>query len=165
MSKQAAVDRAARSALEFGNAADIFRQALASAMDLNHSDLRILISLRAGESRSAGQVAQIAGLSPAAATEAVQRLVQRGLLTRERDVVDRRRMAIAVSPAASEQLARLTREVREAGRELLGRYTVDQLATIVEFLQAGAALQVDGARHVLEALRPPVSYRTDAGNA
>lgn len=148
MSKHEAVERAARAALEFGNAADVFRKAMAVAMELNHSDLRILLSLRPNEAMSAGAVATAAGLSPAAATEAIQRLADRGLLIRTRDAVDRRRAAISISAEASDQLARLTQDVRDGGRTLLGRYSVEELATIAQFLGEGRALQIEAASRI-----------------
>lgn len=60
------------------------------------------------------------GLSPAATTQAVQRLVARGLLARGTDDADRRRAVITLAPAAEALVERLYGTVRTAGFELLG---------------------------------------------
>ena len=148
MSKQSAVDRAARAAADFGDAADAVRQAAAAALGLNRTDFRILAGLRGGEPVSAGELAVAAGLSPAAATEAVQRLAARGLLTRGRDPVDRRRAVITISPGTAAELAALFRLVSDDGHALLSRYTRAELDLITTFLERGRQLQLTGAERI-----------------
>ena len=84
MSKQSAVERAARAASEFGDAADAVDAAAAAVFGINRTDLRILGTVLSGP-LTAGQVAAAVHLSPAAATTAIQRLVGHGYLTREPD--------------------------------------------------------------------------------
>lgn len=148
MSKQSVVERAARAAADFGDAADAVRQAAASALGLNRTDFRILSSLRDGEPVSAGTLAAAAGLSPPAATEAVQRLVARGLLTRGTDPQDRRRAVITLSPDAAARLTALFAPVRDDGHALLSRYTIAELELITGFLEHGRRLQLAGAERI-----------------
>ena len=148
MSKQSAVERAARAAADFGDAADAVRQAAAAALGLNRTDFRILAGLRDGMPVSAGELAAAAGLSPAAATEAVQRLAARGLLTRGRAPADRRRAVITISPDAAAELAALFRVVSDDGHALLSRYTRAELDLITTFLERGRQLQLTGAERI-----------------
>ncbi len=154
MSKQSAIERAARAAADFGDAADAVRQAASVRLALNRSDLRIIASLRAGAPVSAGTVAAAAGLSPGAATEAVQRLVARGLLTRATDPQDRRRALIRISPQTADELTALFAPVRDAGHALLDRYTTAELELITGFLEEGRRLQLVGAERIRSGCPP-----------
>jgi DNA-binding MarR family transcriptional regulator len=148
MSKQSAVERAARAAADFGDAADAVRQAAAARLGLNRTDFRILTSLRTGEPASAGVLAAAAGLSPAATTEAVQRLVARGLLQRGTDPRDRRRAVIRITPGAAAELVALFGPVSDEGHRLLHGYTTAELELLIGFLEKGRRLQLAGAERM-----------------
>jgi DNA-binding MarR family transcriptional regulator len=116
VSKQSAVERAARAAAEFGDAAGAVDEAAAVVFGVNRTDLRILGTVLDGP-LTAGQVAAAVHLSPAAATTAIQRLVARGYLTREPDPEDRRRAVVALTASARELADRIYGpvECRRAG--------------------------------------------------
>jgi hypothetical protein len=65
VSKQSAVERAARAAAEFGDAAGVVDEAAAVVFGVNRTDLRILGAVLDGP-LTAGQVAAAVHLSPAA---------------------------------------------------------------------------------------------------
>jgi DNA-binding MarR family transcriptional regulator len=148
MSKQSAVERAARAAADFGDAADAVRQAAAARLGVNRTDFRILTSLRSGEPVSAGALATEAGLSPAATTEAVQRLVARGLLERGTDPQDRRRAVITITPGAAAELGSLFGPISDDGHALLRGYTTAELELLIGFLEVGRRLQLAGAERM-----------------
>lgn len=148
MSKQTAIERAARAAERFGAAADAVDAAAADAMGVNRTDLRILGTV-VERSLTAGQVAEAVGLSPAAATTAIQRLVARGYLTREPDPDDRRRAVIELTASAREQAERIYGPVGAAGEAELRRWTEDELQLIADFLERGCALQLAQADRIL----------------
>lgn len=153
MSKQSAVERAAYAARVFGDANDAVDQAVADHLRINRTDLRIVAAAHLGGPLSAGRVAEAVSLSPAATTEAVQRLVARGVLTRDTDPADRRRAVIAVVPAVGATLDACYAPVREGGFALLRRYTAAELELISEFLDRGRALQLAAAARIRD--RPP----------
>lgn len=147
VSKQSAVERAALAAQRFGSAADAVDAAAADVLDVNRTDLRILGAVMDGP-LTAGQVAAAVGLSPAAATTAIQRLAARGHLTREPDPADRRRAVVELSPAARRQAERIYGPVGEAGVAELERFTAPELELIADFLERGHALQLAEAERI-----------------
>jgi len=78
----------------------------------------------------------------------VQRLVAKGLLTRDTDPADRRRAVIARVPAVGETLDRFYEPLREGGFALLRGYTVAELDLISDFLARGRALQLAVAARI-----------------
>jgi DNA-binding MarR family transcriptional regulator len=147
VSKQSAVERTARAAEEFGDAADAVDEAAAQVLGVNRTDLRLLGAVRQGP-LTAGQVAEAVHLSPAAATTAIQRLVVRGYLTREPDPDDRRRAVVALTPSARELAERIYGPVGEAGVAMLHRWTAAELELIADFLERGRALQLAEAERI-----------------
>jgi len=97
---------------------------------------------------SAGAISAAVELSPAATTEAVQRLVARGLLVRGVDPADRRRALISLVPETAERLDALYAPIHTAGVALLHDYTDAELILIAGFLDRGRALQLDAAARI-----------------
>lgn len=123
-------------------------QAAADVLGINRTDLRILGVVHLDGPHSAGRLAVAVGLSPAATTEAVQRLIARSLLGRSTDHVDRRRAVITLTPPAEGLVERLYGPVRAAGFELLRRYTAEELDVIADFLERGRQLQLAEAERI-----------------
>ncbi len=147
MSKQSAVERVARAASEFGDAADAVDAAAAFVLGINRTDLRVLGTLLSGP-LTAGQVAAAVHLSPAAATTAIQRLVARGYLSREPDPEDRRRAVVALTGSARELVERIYGPVGEEGVAALHRWTAAELELIADFLERGRVLQLAHAERI-----------------
>jgi DNA-binding MarR family transcriptional regulator len=147
VSKQSAVERAARAAAEFGDAADAVDAAAAVVFGVNRTDLRLLGAVRHGP-LTAGQVAAAVHLSPAAATTAIQRLVARGHLIREPDPADRRRAVVTLTPSARRLAERIYGPVGEAGMAALQRWSASELELIADFLERGRALQLAEAARI-----------------
>jgi len=141
------VQRAARAAAEFGDAADAVDDAAAAVFGVNRTDLRLIGALRDGP-LSAGRLAAAVQLSPAAATTAIQRLVARGHLTREADPADRRRAAIALTPQALRLLEQVYGPVSETAFATLQRWSAAELGLIADFLERGRALQLAEAERI-----------------
>jgi DNA-binding MarR family transcriptional regulator len=147
VSKQSVVERAARAAAEFGDAADAVDAAAAVVFGVNRTDLRLLGAVRHGP-LTAGQLASAVHLSPAAATTAIQRLVARGYLTREPDPDDRRRAVVALTSSARELAERVYGPVGEAGMTAFQRWSAAELELIADFLERGRALQLAEAERI-----------------
>lgn len=67
-------------------------------------------------------------------TRLVDRLVEMGLVTRERDGADRRLVTARITPAGLRLLAELDAPVREFDRRTLGHLDAEQVRTLVELL-------------------------------
>src|SRR6266545_3110812 len=102
MSKQQGIDDLISAVMQavaaFQDAADQVDEAAARRLGLNRTDLRCLGILTRFGPTSAGQLAFAAGLSPGAATTAVDRLVRAGYAQRVHDEQDRRRVTVQATP-------------------------------------------------------------------
>lgn len=148
MSKQLAVERAATAAAEFGTAADAVDDAAAAVFGVNRTDLRIVGVANDRGPLTAGQVAAAVGLSPAAATTAIQRLVSRGHLTRQVDEVDRRRAVVGLTDPARRLIDRVYGPVGQGGVAELHAWSEAELALIADFLERGRRFQLAEAERI-----------------
>ncbi len=153
MPKQEWVERAALAAAAFGSGRDVFDDAAARVLGIHRTDLRILSAAHAAGTLSAGALAAQVGLSPAATTEAVQRLIARGFVTRDTDPEDRRRAVIATSGRGAELIEAVYQPMHAGGIAILDDYTEDELVLITGFLERGRRLQMEQADRV-RALQP-----------
>jgi DNA-binding MarR family transcriptional regulator len=135
------VERAARAAADFGAANTEVDDAVAAVLGVNATDRRIVGLVFAAGSLSAGALAGAVGLSPAATTTAVQRLVAAGHLVREVDPADRRRTVLTLTESAAEVIRCSYGPVAEEGTRILAGYRPEELALIERFLLAGIDLQ------------------------
>src|ERR1700723_380265 len=93
-------------AREFSARVVLFHEAVGECVGLNATDVKVL-RLLGSSSMTAGQLAEHIGLTGAAVTALVDRLEAAGYATRERDEVDRRRVAIRAVPAKMRKIDRL----------------------------------------------------------
>jgi len=149
--RQSAAERAADALADLIAAAEEVEQAAAASLGVNRTDLKI-ISLLAGWAAdlSAGELAQAAGLSPAATSTAISRLVGAGYLTREVDPDDRRRARIGLAAAATERRKRVYGSPEATGRERFSGYTGSQLDLIAGFLRRETLRRLGQAQRIRE---------------
>jgi DNA-binding MarR family transcriptional regulator len=110
---------------------------------LSRPQFGVLLNLRCRGGLSLGDLAARLGLTPPAMSHLVNGLVERGLVSRERDPVDRRRVVLALTDPGREVL----REVRAAGeRKLTGMLAGLSAAELRQVHDAARALRrlVDG---------------------
>jgi DNA-binding MarR family transcriptional regulator len=139
---------AAAAAAGFGAASGAVDDAAAVAFGINRTDLRIIGALHRDGPLTAGRIAEASGLSPAATTTAIQRLVTAGHATREVDAFDRRRVVVSVTTTAARLLETIYGPVAEAGMSVLDRYGTADLALLGDFLRRGEAVQRDQATRI-----------------
>ncbi|MFG1928721.1 MarR family winged helix-turn-helix transcriptional regulator [Cryptosporangium sp. NPDC048952] len=152
MSKQseraALLEATATAAAEFGAAAAQVDAAASAILGVNRTDLRILGSLYGRKRLTAGEAAAAAGLSAAATSTAIQRLLAAGYVSRDPDPQDRRRAVLALTPPAHRILQRIYDPIGAAGRAALDTYTDAELSLVERFLTRGRELQLSHAERI-----------------
>jgi DNA-binding MarR family transcriptional regulator len=117
------------------NADDLFDECVAEFLGVNRSDARCLdIVDRLGKT-TPGRLAAESGLTTGAVTALLDRMEQAGYLQRTRDTEDRRRIWIEITDQTRRMNALLFGHLRVMMPPLFQRFTPDQLAAIVEFLE------------------------------
>jgi DNA-binding MarR family transcriptional regulator len=129
----------------FRTAADIVDEAVAATFGVNRTDLRLIEALQIAGSLNAGELARTVGLSPAATTTAIDRLVAAGHAVRRRDERDGRVVVVALTPEARKIGDHAFGAMVEAGRGVLRRYTRDELLVIRDFMRRARQVEVDQA--------------------
>jgi DNA-binding MarR family transcriptional regulator len=130
---------------ELQAATDQVDEAVAQRLGINRTDLRCLGLLFARGPLSAGQLAAASGLSPGAATTALDRLERAGYALRTRGAQDRRSVLVELTALARQRIEDFYGPVGTEGRQLLERYADDELRFLSAFLRDGRALQVKHA--------------------
>lgn len=123
---------------ELSTAVVLFHQAVAERVGLSVTDVKCLDLLDRMGPLTAGQLAELVGLTGGAITAMIDRLEAGGFVQRERDPTDRRRVFIkaAQDQQHSHALACLYEPLQQAMREELAeRYSPEVLAMIEDFLR------------------------------
>lgn len=141
MSREDLVDAVMRAVAGFQDATDRVDEAAAARLGVNRTDLRCLGILSRAGAMSAGELAQAAGLSPAATTTAVDRLIRAGYAQRIRDVGDRRRVTVEATPAAHTASTQIWGPIGAEAHQRLSRRTIEELTLIRDFLIEGCQMQ------------------------
>jgi DNA-binding MarR family transcriptional regulator len=116
-----------------------FHQVVAARLGVHTTDLTCLNLLELHGPLTAGQLADKAGLTKGGAiTAALDRLEAAGLVTRDRDPGDRRRLIVRVPPEAVERIAPMM--PGDVWAELYARYSDKELALVLDFTERSSAL-------------------------
>jgi len=89
-----------------------------------------------------------AGLSPGAATTAIDRLERAGFARRERDPEDRRRVIVEPTDRARELAEEVYGPLRDGAADLMAQFSERQLTAIAKFVDGAADLQLNRANEV-----------------
>lgn len=112
----------------------MFSQAVAERLGLNPTDLECLGIIGETGALTAGQLAELTGLTTGAITGVIDRLERAGYVRREQDSSDRRRVIIQPLPGvAEEKISPLFESITKETTRLISRYTDNELALITEF--------------------------------
>src|ERR1700688_9787 len=106
---------------EFATRDALFHDAVARTIGLHATDEKVLRLLGA-DAMAAGDLVRHTGLSGAAVTALVDRLVNLGYVTRERDTSDRRKVTIRTVSARLRDINHLYGGLRGALQALLSKY-------------------------------------------
>lgn len=136
-----------------GGLSVLFSQAVADRAGINPTDLESLDVLRRHGPMTAGRLAELTGLSTGGAiTALIDRLERRGYVCRERDTEDRRRVIVRVLPERTDrELAPLYASLEVATRDLVARYSDEEIAIILDFMTRTSELMMEQIARVRDA--------------
>jgi DNA-binding MarR family transcriptional regulator len=111
----------------------MFHQAVADRLGLNATDLKCLDLARVEQDITAGRLAEVTGLTTAAVTSVIDRLEASGLVRREKDARDRRKVIVRPVPERGAEVGKLFESLDKSMQQLYARYTSAELALIRDF--------------------------------
>jgi DNA-binding MarR family transcriptional regulator len=115
----------------------IFSQAVADYAGISSSDLECLDFLILEGRATAGRLAEVTGLTTGAITGVVDRLEKAGLVRRERDELDRRKVFIALIPQNIARIGGLYEHMQRAMLKNWESYSDDELRLLLRFASQG----------------------------
>ena len=115
----------------------IFGQTVASRVGISSSDLECLDFLNIEGRVTAGRLAELTGLTTGAITGVVDRLEKAGLVRRERDEEDRRKVFIAIVPENVARVGRFYEHLQRGMLELWETYSDAELKLMLRFMKQG----------------------------
>ena len=121
--------------------ASLFRAA-AARTGMTVTDMQVIDLLESTGEASAGQLADLTELTTGAITGMLNRLEEAGLVRRERDPNDARRVIVQLAPGKDErrEISSIFDSMRKAWDEMASRYDDEQIAFLLEFLKRSNAL-------------------------
>jgi DNA-binding MarR family transcriptional regulator len=142
-------------------ATDMFDDALAQFLGINRTDGRCIDIIDRAGRMTAGQLAGESGLTTGAVTAVIDRLEAAGYVTRVRDTEDRRKVWIETTPAVQAISARIFGHFDTLAPAMMRRFSPQQVAGIVEFLEMGSLVNREMAL-VLKQLIEPAARTIEA---
>src|SRR6185369_5447138 len=115
----------------------IFGQTVANTVGISGSDLECLDFLNLEGRVTAGRLAEVTGLTTGAITGVVDRLEKAGLVRRERDEQDRRKVFISVVPETAMKIGQLYVPMQQAMEKVFGAYSDEELRLLLRFATEG----------------------------
>jgi DNA-binding MarR family transcriptional regulator len=115
----------------------IFGQTVASRVGISSSDLECLDFLNLEGRVTAGRLAELTGLTTGAITGVVDRLEKAGLVRRERDDNDRRKVFIATVPENVAKVGRFYEHMQRAILKDWETYSDAELRLLLRFMTQG----------------------------
>jgi DNA-binding MarR family transcriptional regulator len=135
-SKQTKVDDLVDEFRVSGSQDRAFDNLAARRLGVNLTDLHCLSIIQRSGGLTAGRLATEAGLTSGAITGVIDRLEHAGYAQRTRDPGDRRKVTVAVTPAFHAVADHIWAPVKQDWDTVLaGRFTAQQLDTIIDFLR------------------------------
>ena len=119
-----------------------FFRAAAAQSGMTDTDLQVLDILESAGPMIAGQLADLTGLTTGAITGMLNRLEEAGLVRRERDPNDGRRVIVRLAPSKEKRpkIGPIFDALGKAWEDLASHYNDEQLAFLLEFLKRSNTL-------------------------
>src|SRR5437762_10001153 len=137
----------------------IFGQAVAERAGISNSDLECMDFLNIEGRVTAGRLAELTGLTTGAITGVVDRLEKAGLVRRERDESDRRKVFIAIVPEALAKIGRFYEPLQKAVTRDWEGYTDAELKLLLRFMTQGYNTMLGVLDNLKKSLESPPKGR------
>jgi DNA-binding MarR family transcriptional regulator len=137
------VNRAYQSAVEKMD------EAFCKLLGVNRTDGRCLDVIDQRPGLTAGELAVAVGLSPGAVTTVLDRLQERGFVSRTRDPEDRRRVTLTLTPDANRRAWEAYGPLGEMGAPMVGELSDEELGAVIRFLRGGTEINERRAQELL----------------
>ena len=138
----------------------IFGQTVANVAGISGSDLECLDFLNLEGRVTAGRLAELTGLTTGAITGVVDRLEKAGLVRRERDEADRRKVFITIVPENVAAIERFYVPMQQAMHKLWSTYTDAELRLLLRFADEGYKTMLEATEALKAAVETPAEKRT-----
>jgi DNA-binding MarR family transcriptional regulator len=132
----------AREFRQFNGLSASFFRAAAARIGMTVTDMQVIDILDSTGSMTAGQLADLTGLTTGAITGMLNRLEESGFVRRERDPNDGRKVIVRLAPGKDEmhEIGPIFASIGKAWDEIASHYDDEQLAFLLEFLKRSNAL-------------------------
>jgi DNA-binding MarR family transcriptional regulator len=119
-----------------------FFRAAAARIGMTVTDLQVIDLLESAGPTTAGQLADLTGLTTGAITGMLNRLEEAGFVRRERDPDDGRRVIVRLAPGKDDmhEISPMFDSIGKAWDEIASHYDDEQIGFLLEFLQRSNAL-------------------------
>src|SRR3954469_22963536 len=133
----------------------IFGQTVANVAGISGSDLECLDFLNLEGRITAGRLAELTGLTTGAITGVVDRLEKAGLVRRERDASDRRKVFIAIVPENVAKVGKFYEHMQRAMLKQWDTFTDAELKLLLRFMTQGYTTMLAAIEELKVMMEPP----------
>lgn len=113
----------------------MLHQLISEKLGLNATDHKFLDFLNRTGPVTAGQLAELTGLTTGAVTNVIDRLEQAGYVVRDKDPKDRRRVVVKPAEGSSSRISPQFESIMQSTLQILSRYDEEQTRLILEFIR------------------------------
>ncbi|WP_339323260.1 MarR family transcriptional regulator [Paenibacillus sp. FSL W8-0194] len=113
----------------------MLHQLVSEKLGLNATDHKCLDFLNRTGPVTAGQLAELTGLTTGAVTNVIDRLEQAGYVVRDKDPKDRRRVVVKPAEGSSSRISPQFESIMQSTLQILSRYDEEQTRLILEFIR------------------------------
>src|SRR2546421_11360625 len=140
--RAALLEELARELRQFTGLGASFFRAAAARIGITVTDMQVIDVLNLTGPMTAGQLADLTGLTTGAITGMLNRLEEAGLVRRERDKSDGRRVIVRLERGKDEmhKMGSIFDSLGKAWDELASDYDDEQIALLLEFLKRSNAM-------------------------
>ncbi len=130
------------------SATDRFDSAVADALGVNRTDMRCIDAIERAGALTAGQLAEMTGLTSGAMTTALDRLERAGFVQRVRDSADRRRVLVTVTEKAHASAGQFYAQHLAMSERLFAEHTTEELELVLGVTRRGRRFNEERAAEV-----------------